>query len=199
MKQYIQAAKDYITASKRNELIIGMAIVAGVAVLIAAITYTVYSSTPKVVYQPAKACDLLTSAEAKELLGGKAIDSSAKNPVVSGNTATSQCGYTDGNPDTENMIVAAVVVRSGVNDDGVQQNKTEFVNGKPTDNVEAVKDLGEDAYFNQKLGQLNVLNGREWIILSYGLGSAPEANTIDKAVELAYKVLPAIKAGTSTF
>lgn len=187
MNHYIQSAKTY-AATHKKELAIGTAVVLGVAVLITAIVLIVRGSEPKVVYQPANACSLLTLAEARELLGNKVLNSNANNPILSGDTASSRCGYTDGNPDTNSMIVAAIVVRSGINDKGVQQNKTEFAAGKPSENVETVKDIGDSAYFNHALGQLNILDGRKWIILSYGLGSAPETNTVGKAVELAHKV-----------
>jgi len=188
MNHHIQTAKTYITTQKK-ETIIGAAVILGGILLIGVIALFVHNSTPKIDYQPTKACDLLNIAKARKLLGDKAVSSNAKDPTLSEDTATSNCGYTDGNPDTDNMIVAAIIVRSGVNDKGVLQNKTEFAAGRPTKNVEIVKDLGDSAYFNQRLGQLNVLNGRQWIILSYGIGSAPETNTVDKAVELAHSVL----------
>jgi len=190
MNHHIQTAKTYVT-THRKEFVIGTAVLLSVVVLVVTIVLSVRNSAPKIVYQPANACGLITLTEAKELLGNNTLNSNANNPVVSGNTAASRCGYTDGNPDTNNMIVAAIIVRSGVNDKGVQQNKTDFEAGKPSKNIETVKNLGDSAYFNQKLGQLNILDGREWIILSYGVGSAPEANTVDKAIELARKVLPA--------
>ena len=196
MNHYIQSAKAYITAHRKN-LTIGVAVILGIVAIITVIVLFVRNSAPKVIYQPANACGLLTLAETKELLGSKTLNSTANSPVLSGDTAASRCGYTDGNPDTENMIVAAIIVRSGVNDKGVEQNKTEFVAGKPSENVETVKDLGESAYFNQRLGQLNILDGNEWIILSYGVGSAPEANTVDKAVELARMVVH--QSFTNTF
>lgn len=185
---HIQAAKTYIQTYKK-ELIIGSSVIAGLLALIIVIALFIYNTTPKIVYQPAEACSLFTEAEAQTLLGNKALKSGENNPTQSANIATSQCGYTDGNPDTTNMIVAAVAVRSGINDNGVQQNKTEFAAGKPSKGVETVKDLGDGAYFNQVRGQLNVLKGHDWIILSYGIGSSPEANTLDKAIELAHVVL----------
>jgi hypothetical protein len=188
MNDHIQSAKTYILENKK-ELIIGTVVIVAFVALVTAIALSVYNSIPKVVYQPASACDLLTPAEAKELLGAKTLQSDAKPPVLSGDTGTSRCGYADGNPDKDSMIIAAIMVRSGINDKGVQQNKTEFAAGKPSENVEDVKDLGDSAYFNQKLGQLNVLNGREWIILSYGVGATPEANTVEQVVELAHKVV----------
>lgn len=188
MNQHVETTKEYIKKYK-IEFIIGLVVVILAIAAIITVTIIARSSVPKIVYQPANACDLLTIAKAKELLGDNTVASGAKDPLVSGNTATSRCGYTDGNPDTQNMIVAAITVRSGIDDKGVQQNKTEFTNGKPTQAVEDVSDLGDGAYFNQQNGQLNVLNGRDWIIFSYGPGSAPESNTVEQAVQLAQKVV----------
>ena len=175
--------------SYKKELIIGAAVVLAVLVIVGAIALFIYNSTPKVVYQPAIACDTFTVAEAKEVLGDGTLSTNNNEPVVSGNTATSRCGYTDGNSNTDSMLVAAIIVRSGINDTGVQQNKTEFANGTPAQAVEIIKDLGDSAYFNQTNGQLNILKGRNWFILSNGLGSAPEANNVEDAVKLAQAVL----------
>lgn len=187
MKEYYQIAKTYIL--NRKELALGVAIVAFVGIAIIAIAIAIISSTPKIVYQPAKACDLLSLNDAKKLLGEKAMNTNAQNPAVANDTAVSRCGYADGNPDKENMIIAAIIVRSGVNDKGVEQNKRDFSAGKPKQSVETIKGIGDNAYFNQKNGQLNILDGRDWMIVSYGIGSAPEANTVEKAIELANTIL----------
>lgn len=188
MNVHVQTTKEYIKKYK-TEFIIGLAVFLIAASVTAGIVYAARNSTPKVVYQPTSACELLTLAEAKELLGDKTLQSGAKNPSVSGHLATSNCGYTDGNPDTANLMVAAITVRAGIDDKGVQQNKTEFSEGRPTDGVDDVKDLGDAAYFNQRNGQLNVLDGRNWIVLSYGAGATPEANVLDQALLLADKVV----------
>lgn len=188
MKHYIQTTKTFVTAHKK-QLSIGAAVALAVVVLITAIVLLVQNSATKIVYQPISACDLLTREEAQELLGDNAIHSSIVVPALSGDTATSKCAYTDGNPDVNSMVVAAIVVRSGVNDEGVEQNNKEFTAGRLTNNVEIVKNLGDNAYFNKENGQLNILDDHEWIILSYGTGSSPSTNTLDNAVKLANKVL----------
>lgn len=173
----------------KNELTIATSVVLGVLIVIIMVTFFVYNSSPKLTYQPANACDLFTPIEAKELLGENKINSNVNTPVASGNTAISRCGYTDGNPDTDNMVVAAIVVRSAVNDKGIEKNKNDFAASKPASGTVDVNDLGDSAYFNKQLGQLNVLSRRNWIIFSYGIGSAPETNTLSSAIELANKVL----------
>lgn len=195
MKERIKALKTYVTGPGR-ELIIGIAIVIGAIALVSVIVIMVQNSGTKIVYPPVKACDLFTSAEAKELLGDKVIPGTTKEPVLSGDSVSTQCSYTDANTDTDSLMVAAVAVRSAVNDKGVQRNKTEFAIGKVAQGSEAVDNLGDSAYFNHERGQLNILNGYDWIILNYGVGKTPENNTLQKAVELAYKVLPDPKLPT---
>jgi len=175
--------------SYKKELIIGAAVVVGSLAVIGVIALAIYSSIPKVVYQPATACALFTQAEAQELLGDSTFNTNSDAPVISKNFGSSKCGYADGNPDKEKVVVAAINIRSGINDNGVQQNKSDFTNGMPTQGVEEVKDLGDKAYFNFSVGQLNVLNGRDWIIFSYGVGSTPQENTVENAVMLAKKVV----------
>ena len=185
MNHYIQTVKNYLITHKK-ELITGVAVLLGGALLIA---LYIYNNPPVVVYKPTDACAMLTPVKAEQLLGEKVYSVDTKGSLVSGNIATSKCSYTDQNHDTSKLLVAALAVRSGVNDKGVQQNKTDFFARRPATDMETVNNLGDSAYFNPILGQLNVLSGRQWIIISYGTGAAPETNTVDKAVELAHTVL----------
>lgn len=188
MNKQLQAASHYVVTHKKK-FMIGAAIVLGVAIIATIIALAIVSRMPRIVYQPAKACDMLTPAEAQQLLGDKVFSVDSKNPVIAGNTATSKCSYTDANPDKNNMIVAAIAVRSAINDDGDKQNAKDFETSRRNNNVEIIKNVGQRAYFNQTNGKLNVLDGHNWIILNYGIGSAPEANTPQKAVELAKMAL----------
>lgn len=173
----------------KSELMIGIVIaVVGLAIA-ALVVLIIRDNMPKIVYQPVAACDLFNLSEAKELLGSGTVMTNQQNPVVKSSTATSNCGYTDGNADMDAVIVAAVIIRSGINDKGVAQNRAEFDAGKPNTGVEALADLGDRAYFNQARGQLNILRGHEWIIISNGIAPAPETNSLDDAVAVAHKIL----------
>lgn len=185
MNRYLQAVTTYVT-THRNEAVT-TAVVAVVFIFVVALF--IYDSTPHYVYQPVKACDLLTPAEAQDMLGDKVLSTDANTPVVSDDTATSKCSYSDENPDKSKMMVAAVAVRSAIDDKGAQQNKVDFATARANNDVEIVKNVGDSAYFNKTSGQLNVLSGHMWLILNYGVGSTPQTNTVDKAVELAHKVL----------
>lgn len=188
MKQYVQLAKTYID-DHQKQFATGARIAAGVVVLGFLAALIIYDRTPHYAYQPVKACDLFTPAEAIELLGDKVNSVDKNNPTVSGNVATSKCGYTDQNPGTNNMMFAAVAVQSGIDDTGVAKNKTDFATAKSNNDVETIKDFGESAYFNKTNGQLNILDGHKWIIVSYGTSSAPNATSVDKLVEVARKIL----------
>jgi len=187
LKHNFQKAKDYI--GQRSDTFVGLAVVAVIVIIIATISLIIQLSGPTIVYQPAKACEILTPAEAQNLLGEKVISTDSNEPKISGNIATSKCGYTDTNSNSDQMRIAAIAVRSGINDDGVQQNKKDFASSKAQSTVEVVKGVGESAYFNKANGQLNILSGHNWIILNYGLASSPESNTVDKAIEFAHKIL----------
>ena len=165
-------------------------VIACVLAAAALILLFVRSSTPKLVYDPVAACSLFTASEARELLGVTALQSNDTEPEISGDTAISKCGYTDGNRNTEQMVVAAVIVRSGINENGVAENKEDFVRLQPRGSTEIVQNLGDAAYFNLTNGQLSVLDGKQWIIVSYGVGSTPEANTKEDAIRLATVVMP---------
>lgn len=187
----MQAAKTYV--AERSDLFVGIGIVGGLVVIVGVIALVVQLSGPRIVYQPIKACDLLTPAKAQDLLGDKVISTDANQPVISGNVATSKCGYTDENPDQSQMRLAAIAVRSAINDEGNVQNKSDFAQAKKAVGAAGeVKNIGESAFFDAANGHLNVLTGHMWLIANYGYAST-SGNTLEKATELVHKVLPSLK------
>lgn len=187
MESYIDVVKNF-TETHRKKIIIAAKIGGGVIILLIIALLFIYNM-PKETYTTIKACDLFTPSEAQDLLGDKVISVDSKEPTIADETSASRCSYTDSNPDKNKMIVAAIAVRAGLTKNGIEQNKKDFEAKRPTRGAETVKDLGDSAYFNKSLGQLNILDGRKWIIISYGVGSSPETNTLDKAKELAKVVL----------
>jgi hypothetical protein len=185
---YAQAVKSYFRIHKKD-ITTAVPIVVTVAVLIGVVVFATVHNMPNIVYQPIKSCSLLTPAKAEQLLGDKVINTEKNDPVISGDTAISKCAYSDENPDQNSMAVAAIAVRSAINDNGIAQTKADFAASKPKTGIEIVSGVGDSAYFNQQNGQLNVLKDREWLIVSYGVGSEPETNTVEKAVQLVKLVL----------
>ena len=189
MKKYLLIAKDYILTNKK-QFIIGGSIVLAVAIFLFSLAlYSYNTAAPRIMYEPARACDLLTIDEAKELLGESTINTVSTQPEQSGAITISKCGYSDGLVDTDNAVVAAIIVRSGINDGGIELNKAQFESGKPLTDIEIVSGVGDSAYFNQSLGQLNILKQSTWIVISYGAAANPTANTLEDAIKLANKVL----------
>lgn len=189
MNKYFQAARTYVTTSPGREVVVGIAILVSFICLIIAVVMLIRGSGPKLDYQPAVACNLLTKDEAGEMLGPDVIASPPKDPTLAQDIATSKCAYTDMNTDASAMLVAALAVRSAVTDNGTERVKAEFAASKVGKDTEAVNGVGDDAYFNSVLGQLNILDGRNWMIVSYGTGESPQSNTLDRALELAQKIV----------
>lgn len=185
MDHYLRRAKEFVIHHKKKVILATGVVAVCVVIIAVVVALFMYNLVPRIVYQPVKACDLFTPAEARELLGSNVLHSRAGEVDLARDLATSKCGYTDGNADTSAMIVAAINVRSALNDVGVAQNKADFTAGKSTQGMEIVKDLGNDAYFDSARGQLHVLRDHEWIILSYGTGADPMANTLEQAKKLA--------------
>ncbi|MGB4762389.1 MAG: hypothetical protein WBP12_03470 [Candidatus Saccharimonas sp.] len=195
MKEYVDRAKvvlrlvtSYIIAHK-YKFIVGVVVTLSAILIIALFAYNSKPPLSSVVYQPPRACELFSDADAYKLLGNDVINK-VSEPTVSNNTAMSSCSYTDRNPVGDAMKLAAVAVKSGVNDEGVAEVTDDYNAKKAASGAEVVAGFGKDAYFDPARGQLNVLDGRDWYIFSYGVGSAPQANTLEDAAKFARLVLP---------
>lgn len=188
MKSHLKTARQYMLAHRKQIIAIALTIILLTSLLVTLVIALRPKPAPKLAYQPVKACDLFTIKEAHTLLG-KDVVGNVTDPVVAGDTATSKCSFTTLSPDQNAVTVAAVAVRSAVSKKGITKNTEEFATAAAQSGNQPVTDLGEKAYFNSTRGQLNVLEGRQWIIVSYGQGVAPESNTLDKDTELAQIVL----------
>lgn len=186
-QNYFQASKTYIR--ERSELFIGIGVVVALAIIASIVALIINLNGPHIVYQPTKACDLLTPEKAGSLLGEKVISIDSNAPQISGNVAQSKCSFTDANADTDKLMVAAVAVRSAINDEGDIQNKNEFAAARANNNTDTVTGIGESAYFNKTNGLLHVLKGHNWFIISFGVGSDQANNSVDNDVKLAQKLL----------
>jgi hypothetical protein len=190
MKKYFLNAKEFID-EHRKEFTTAMVVVGSVAVIITGLALYSYNQpkVPAIIYEPAKACELFTLDDAKSFLGDKTINGVNTNPVQNGAITISECSYSDGKVDTENAVVIALKVRSGINDAGIELNKAQFISGTPTEGVEPISDVGDRAYFNQFTGKLNVLKESTWLLISYGSAQNPSANSLEDSLKIADKVL----------
>ena len=190
MKQFFQRIRTYTLSHKRKVLswFLAVLIIAG---FITAIIVGTIESQPKIIYQPVDACSLLSLDQAKSLLGDKAVNGNHVKPVIKDHNAASSCTYADTNTDVNADTVIAISVRSAIDDGGIQQNIGDFVTNKPKTGVKDVKDANNLEYLNTATGVFNILSdgGKQWIRLSYGVGSSPQTNTLDDAIKLATVVL----------
>lgn len=189
LRHYVDRANVYVNEHnrtfKRGLLIIGGCIV--VVLLISLYVYNTERKTPKIVYTPMVACTVFTKQEAQSLLGSDVLGGSAGDPTVTDNRATSKCSYTDMN--ASSMSVAAVAVRSAINDDGIEANKKDFAASKAANATQPVAGIGDQAFYVPANGQLNVLDGHSWILITYGTGNDQSTYTLDNAMKVAHKVI----------
>ena len=133
-----------------------------------------------------KACDIFTLAEAKKLLGD-----TARGGVVPVNDTTddfrvSTCSYTQdqgSNAPTASRLVANLLAQFPLNDKAVASNQNQFGPLKPT-TVQDVSGYGDKAYWDPKLGQLNILKNNTWYILSFG-PTTPASRSLAQTRQLA--------------
>ncbi len=121
------------------------------------------------------ACDVLTEAVAKQILG----DGASKSDTSAGNASSdavsvSNCIYTvkiDPNASKPNNTKGvSVLARAAKTQEGADSNQSQFGSNKPS-GTQAVSGVGDKAFFNPQFGQLNVLKGSNWYIVSNYTGS----------------------------
>lgn len=188
MKNKLQAVSHYISEHKQTIGTTAMAVI-GVVVLVGLFIYN-QPHGPKIVYQPVKACDILTPAKAMDALGDKIIGTDLNKPTIDGNLALSKCGYTDKNIDQNQMAEVSIAVQSAINDKGIAQNNADFKTRKSqATHIEEVTGLGDSAYYDKDAGLLQVLNGKQWLMISYGNGQTIVPKPLAETVALAQKIL----------
>jgi hypothetical protein len=135
------------------------------------------------------ASDVLTAAIAGQILG----DAAAKADLPAGRVSTkdvsvSSCVYTaridpQGARGIRNTKGVSVLVRAAKTSAGADSNKSQFSVNKPV-GVQDVDGLGDKAFFNPQYGQLNILKGGNWYIVSSYSGSVGRG-TVESCRQLA--------------
>lgn len=164
----------------------GLFLIGGV-VLIGLFAYNLPKG-PEIVYQPLKACELLTPDKAIDFLGGgKVINTEKNTPVITENTAISQCSYSD--TSQTDLKIVALAVMSAINDDGTQKVKSDFAERQKNRDTTPVNGIGEKAYFDNSTGQLNILLAKQWATISYGSANSQISHTLAETLPVAHKIL----------
>ncbi|MDN5819627.1 MAG: hypothetical protein L0H36_00195 [bacterium] len=185
MKDFLERIKLFI--SRNLAQVITVAAIIALVCLGAAVS--IYQSH-RLAYPAVEACNLLTEATAKAMLGDKVNGiASSEKPVTDGDVSTSDCSYTDLNPVETEMKIAALLVMSPRNASGETEINAVFKSDKSSSNVQAVRDIGDSAFFNKSLGQLNVLYKNTRFIFSYGLAESAEDTTVEDQLSFAKTIL----------
>lgn len=138
------------------------------------------------------ACDVLTDAAAKAVIGDGATkgDTSAGN-ASSDDVSVSNCAYNYKSVTTGPALdqlksndSVGLLVRAAKTKTGADSNKAVFGSQKPA-NVQDVSGYGDKAFFNPAYGQLNILKGGNWYILSHYKGVSGTSGTLEQAKQLA--------------
>ncbi len=138
------------------------------------------------------ACDVLTQAAAEAALGAdiEKGDTSAGNASTNDISVTN-CVYTNKAATTgsiqerlQSNRSIGILARSGKTKLGAESNKAPFTSAKPA-GVEDVSGYGDEAYFNPATGQLNILKGGNWYIVTYKIGTGATKSTMADTKPLA--------------
>lgn len=188
-------------------VIVGLLVVGGAFLIIGSgsgddtktSTVSTKSSSSSNSFIAVDACDVLTESAAKKVLGDAASKGdTAAGDVASDDVSVSNCVYTvksTGGTIKEqlsNSTSASVLARAAKTSKGAESNKYVFGEGKPK-GVQDVSGYGDKAYFNPDYGQLNILEGNNWYIISNHKGSKATEGTLAEAKVLADAIKTTLK------
>jgi hypothetical protein len=126
------------------------------------------TAQPAKTFSPKKACDVITIDDVKKVLGQDAqINTSSPKPEETPDLILSNCVYTRKGANPAENVSASLVVRSAKTETGAKSNESGFNNTRPVD-AQDVAGLGDKAYWNPQMGQLNILAHDNWYIVSTG-------------------------------
>lgn len=112
------------------------------------------------------ACKLFNIHDAKKLLGEKTVASSTNANAVTKTVSTSLCSYSSGDSDEARLKVVTILVRSTNPVQAKQAYELSRAN-----NAQTVASLGQGAYYNPDVSQLNILSGELLIRIASTVGN----------------------------
>lgn len=139
-------------------------------------------------YYTVKACDAFTLNHAKQVLGDSAVEGSNTPDTSSSDITVSSCTYTTSGTAVKDIRIATLLARSAKTKAGADSNTAIFGSARPV-GVQEVSGYGDAAFFDPKLGQLNILKEYNWYIMSVS-GTNPANATVSDARKLADVVVP---------
>jgi hypothetical protein len=144
-------------------------------------------ASPSAQIRSLKACDALTLAEAKQLLGESTAASSmnGQNDEKSADIRHTECEYTN-----SDGAWARVKIFVPLTSAGATANKIQYPDNKAGSQV--VSGYGEKASYDPSFGMLDILKHDVWLTVSSGT-KAEGGQTLNAAQKVADVVLPKIQ------
>ncbi|MEY2509424.1 MAG: hypothetical protein QOE26_187 [Verrucomicrobiota bacterium] len=148
---------------------------AGTGFLLLVLAPCVFAADPAVNL----AATILTPDVATRIFGGPAEASKANSEadMKSGAAVVSRCSYSIKNEAGTATNISLLLRRAATLDEG----KAIFLASKLTHHDEEISDLGDAAYRTAAPAQLNVLKGKNWLIISAGAFPKPDPILQEKA------------------
>ncbi|HSW98613.1 MAG TPA: hypothetical protein VLF71_02130 [Candidatus Saccharimonadales bacterium] len=186
---------------KKNMLVVGGAAVVVVAVVIGAVVMhkgpgsggssggsgntagaAAQAGTPAGgSYTVVSACKALTLADATAVLGKgtKAGSANGSSDTASGDVSVSTCSYSGAAGLTiEDTKTVTLLSRSAKTKAGADSNESIFTTSKPTGKQD-VPGVGDAAFWDAQLSQLDVLQHHNWYIIGNMSGAHADSGTLD--------------------
>jgi len=129
------------------------------------------------------ACDFLTQADADALLGAGAKKDETTTDASTEDIKTSNCKYSA----SASLKSASIKAHISTSKSGAAANKKQFTMELPSA-TEKVSGVGDAAYWDSALGQLNILKDNNWYIVSIG-GLRPTDKTLAEAKTFATRIM----------
>lgn len=187
LKTGVVDSEDSVSQDKRNLLVAGLIIAAGLIFLITIIITKLGGNTNASseyvgnIQTRWDACKLFSLDDAQRVLGKNAELSKNNANAVSSKATVSTCSYSSGSKKPEDLIALTVLIRSS----NKIQARQAFEVAKPKDAVD-MKNLGDQANYSNETNQLNVLKNENWIIIATtkGAGGKVPANIPKQTAEI---------------
>ncbi len=138
-------------------------------------------------FQIIDACEIFTLEEAQAILGSTTTKGESGETAASNDDVTvSSCTYTYDTGTVSGIKTASVLARSPKTEAGAESNQAQF--DPVPEGAQEVTGIGEMAFWNPELGQLNVLKSNVWLIISNG-GPQPDEHILADAESVANVVV----------
>jgi hypothetical protein len=146
------------------------------------------SSSESYPTQTKSACEVLTVEVARQLLGSVSRAASPAPEAGSDDVTVSTCTRTNRATSVTEARTASLLMRVAETGTGAKSNEAVFASSSLPKGAEEVEGYGEKAFWNPAFGQLNILEGGNWYILSVG-PIDPKKHTLDETEKFADAII----------